>query len=102
MALPVLLKTNTSNGEAMKLSGRILLLLSLVLSPVVMADWVGMKAPAFSLPDQSGKVRTLAEFKGKWKPGVSVTNLRTSAKPGSSCLVSVWIRSSRTNALLMN
>jgi peroxiredoxin Q/BCP len=66
MALPVLLKTNTSNGEAMKLSGRILLLLSLVLSPVVMADWVGMKAPAFSLPDQSGKVRTLAEFKGKW------------------------------------
>jgi peroxiredoxin Q/BCP len=66
MALPVLLKINTSNGEAMKLSGRILLLLSLVLSPVVMADWVGMKAPAFSLPDQSGKVRTLAEFKGKW------------------------------------
>lgn len=66
MALPVLLKTNTSNGEAMKLSGRILLLLSLVFSPVVIADWVGMKAPAFSLPDQSGKVRTLAEFKGKW------------------------------------
>ncbi|HEX5360297.1 MAG TPA: peroxiredoxin [Fluviicoccus sp.] len=50
----------------MKLSRRILLLLPLVFSPVVMADWVGMKAPAFALPDQSGKVRTLGEFKGKW------------------------------------
>lgn len=50
----------------MKLPGRILLLLSLLVSPVVKADWVGMKAPAFALPDQSGKVRTLGEFKGKW------------------------------------
>jgi len=41
--------------------------LALLLSlPAVASDWVGMKAPAFALPDQSGKVRTLDEFKGRW------------------------------------
>src|ERR1043166_211384 len=27
---------------------------------------VGQPAPTFSLPDQNGKVRSLADFKGKW------------------------------------
>lgn len=29
-------------------------------------DWVGTAAPAFSLPDQDGKIRQLADYKGKW------------------------------------
>lgn len=41
-------------------------LLAACLSLPVLAEWVGMKAPAFSLPDQTGKVRTLDEFKGRW------------------------------------
>ncbi|MBX3728496.1 MAG: redoxin domain-containing protein [Candidatus Sumerlaeia bacterium] len=27
---------------------------------------LGRKAPAFSLPDQNGKVHKLSEYKGKW------------------------------------
>ncbi|MFO1374568.1 MAG: peroxiredoxin [Agitococcus sp.] len=30
------------------------------------ANWVGKPAPAFNLSDQTGKVRQLADFKGKW------------------------------------
>lgn len=41
-------------------------LLAACLSFPAMAEWVGMKAPAFALPDQTGKVRTLDEFKGRW------------------------------------
>ncbi|RZU45302.1 peroxiredoxin Q/BCP [Fluviicoccus keumensis] len=41
-------------------------LLAAIVALPALADWVGMKAPAFSLPDQSGKVRTLDEFKGRW------------------------------------
>lgn len=42
------------------------LLILLCLSAPALAEWVGAKAPAFALPDQTGKVRTLAEFKGHW------------------------------------
>ncbi|HQV22871.1 MAG TPA: peroxiredoxin [Agitococcus sp.] len=30
------------------------------------ATWVGTAAPQIALPDQTGKIRQLSEFKGKW------------------------------------
>lgn len=39
---------------------------TLCLSAAALAEWVGAKAPAFALPDQTGKVRTLDEFRGRW------------------------------------
>lgn len=45
-----------------------LALLLLLLSPLALADgqWVGRPAPALTLPDQDGKARRLAEFRGQW------------------------------------
>ena len=41
--------------------------LGLTLSQISLAaNWVGTPAPAFNLSDQTGKVRQLADFKGKW------------------------------------
>lgn len=44
------------------------LLALLVAAPAAQAagKWVGTDAPALSLPDQDGKPRTLAEFRGQW------------------------------------
>lgn len=43
------------------------LTLGLTLSQLSIAgNWVGTPAPSFSLSDQTGKVRQLADFKGKW------------------------------------
>lgn len=41
-------------------------LFALSLSAAALAEWVGAQAPSFALPDQTGKVRTLSEFKGHW------------------------------------
>jgi len=30
------------------------------------SEWIGKKAPAFSLPDQTGATRSLADAKGRW------------------------------------
>lgn len=40
----------------------------LLATPLAQAagKWVGTAAPALSLPDQDGKSRTLAEFRGQW------------------------------------
>ncbi|HNC85996.1 MAG TPA: redoxin domain-containing protein, partial [Agitococcus sp.] len=41
--------------------------LGLTLSQISLAaNWVGTPAPTFNLSDQTGKVRQLADFKGKW------------------------------------
>lgn len=43
-----------------------LFVFTLSVSAAALAEWVGAKAPAFALPDQTGKVRTLDEFRGRW------------------------------------
>lgn len=47
---------------------RIIILALLALSPPALAagDWVGTPAPTLRLPDQDGRLRSLAEFRGQW------------------------------------
>jgi peroxiredoxin Q/BCP len=42
------------------------LLLALPFSAQAAGQWVGKPAPALSLPDQDGRMRSLAEFRGRW------------------------------------
>jgi|JI8StandDraft_1071087.scaffolds.fasta_scaffold41922_4 peroxiredoxin Q/BCP len=55
------------NQERMPMRRLTFFISSLLLSTSVWAGtWVGTSAPSFQLPDQTGKVRQLSDFKGKW------------------------------------
>ncbi|MCC2638218.1 MAG: peroxiredoxin [Moraxellaceae bacterium] len=52
----------------MRILLKLTLLALLALSPLSHAagKWVGTPAPGLRMPDQDGKLRTLAEFRGQW------------------------------------
>jgi peroxiredoxin Q/BCP len=48
------------------LFGAVLVAWRIIAAPSAQLPKVGDRAPAFTLPDQEGKPRTLEEFRGKW------------------------------------